>query len=121
MDYRLIDFDAVEWDVLDRFADRTVFQTREWLRFISQTQRATPIVVELREGRTSRLFHWTHVHPPWNQGSGQFISGVDDSLHWLQLGARCIACGSARRPRTNGVGQSQMFAYGSFRSGVHSR
>jgi hypothetical protein len=51
MDYRLIDFDAVEWEALDRFADRTVFQTREWLRFISQTQRATPVVAELREGK----------------------------------------------------------------------
>jgi hypothetical protein len=50
MNCRLLDFDAVAWDVLDRFADRTVFQTREWIQFISQTQRATPLVAELREG-----------------------------------------------------------------------
>jgi hypothetical protein len=51
MNCHLIDFDAVEWDVLDRFEDRTVFQTREWIQFISQTQRAKPLIAELREGK----------------------------------------------------------------------
>ncbi|HUO25380.1 MAG TPA: GNAT family N-acetyltransferase [Candidatus Aquilonibacter sp.] len=45
-----VDPAAVRWDELDRFADRTVFQTREWIAFVSQSQKATPIVVELREG-----------------------------------------------------------------------
>ena len=51
MKCQIVEFDAVDWNVLDRFADRTVFQTREWIQFVSQTQNATPVIVELREGR----------------------------------------------------------------------
>ncbi len=45
-----IDFHAVNWEVLDQFEDRTVFQTREWLEFVAETQRAEPVVAEVREG-----------------------------------------------------------------------
>jgi hypothetical protein len=45
-------FEEVPWDRLDAFADRVVFQTREWLSFIAETQRAEPVVAELREGST---------------------------------------------------------------------
>jgi len=51
MKCHIIEFDAVDWSVLDRFADRTVFQTREWIQFIRQSQNATPVIAELREGR----------------------------------------------------------------------
>ncbi|HXM60994.1 MAG TPA: GNAT family N-acetyltransferase [Terriglobales bacterium] len=51
MKCHILEFDAVDWSVLDRFADRTVFQTREWIQFVSQTQNATPVIAELREGR----------------------------------------------------------------------
>jgi hypothetical protein len=51
MKYHIIDFDAVDWSVLDRFADRTVFQTREWVQFIRAAQGATPLIAELLEGR----------------------------------------------------------------------
>jgi len=44
-----MDLKAVDWQDLDRFEDRTVFQTREWLKFIAETQNATPIIAELRE------------------------------------------------------------------------
>jgi hypothetical protein len=44
-----IDLKAVDWQALDGFADRTVFQTREWLNFVAETQNATPIVAELRQ------------------------------------------------------------------------
>jgi|SRR5579863_6120274 len=50
MNCHILDFDTVDWSALDRFADRTVFQTREWIRFVSQTQHATPLIAELREG-----------------------------------------------------------------------
>jgi hypothetical protein len=39
----------VPWSALDAFEDRTVFQTREWLEYLAETQRARPIVAELRE------------------------------------------------------------------------
>src|SRR5581483_11313457 len=45
----LIDPKTADWRALDAFADRTVFQTREWLNFIAQTQNATPILAETRE------------------------------------------------------------------------
>ncbi|MGH9446147.1 MAG: GNAT family N-acetyltransferase [Terriglobia bacterium] len=45
-----IDRDAVNWKTLDRFEDRTVFQTREWLDFVAETQHAEPVVAEVREG-----------------------------------------------------------------------
>jgi len=44
-----IDLKTVDWQALDGFADRTVFQTREWLAFVAETQNATPVVAELRQ------------------------------------------------------------------------
>lgn len=48
---RIVDFETADWGELDIFRDRTVFQTREWIQFVRQTQNATPLLVELREGR----------------------------------------------------------------------
>ena len=45
----LIDPATVEWGKLDHFSDRTVFQTREWLQFVHETQRAKLVVCELVE------------------------------------------------------------------------
>jgi len=50
MKCKRIDFDNADWKSLDRFQDRTVFQTREWLRFINASQNATPVLAELRDG-----------------------------------------------------------------------
>ncbi len=50
MKCRFIDFDAVDWKRLDAFADRTVFQTREWVSFVSESQKATPVLAELSDG-----------------------------------------------------------------------
>jgi len=47
---RLIDPETADWRMLDTFADRTIFQTREWLNFVAETQRAQPLLVELRDG-----------------------------------------------------------------------
>jgi CelD/BcsL family acetyltransferase involved in cellulose biosynthesis len=52
MKYNLIEFDRVNWQQLDQFQDRTVFQTREWLQFLAETQRAAPVIVELKDGGT---------------------------------------------------------------------
>src|SRR5262249_11716508 len=51
MKFHLIDIKAVDWKRLDSFEDRTVFQTREWLQFVSECQKATSVIAELREGR----------------------------------------------------------------------
>jgi hypothetical protein len=50
MKCKIIDLKTVDWESLDRFKDRTVFQTREWLQFVSETQNAMPVLAELREG-----------------------------------------------------------------------
>lgn len=49
MKCRILDFETVDWNVLDQFSDRTVFQTREWLKFIAESQKATPVLVELKD------------------------------------------------------------------------
>jgi Acetyltransferase (GNAT) domain len=51
MKSRIIEFENVDWNALDSSADRTVFQTRHWIQFIGETQRATPVIAELRDGR----------------------------------------------------------------------
>jgi len=47
---RRLEFSQVPWEALDRFADRSVFQTREWIQFIAETQNAVPVVAELTSG-----------------------------------------------------------------------
>ena len=53
MKCNLIELGKVDWQRLDQFEDRTVFQTREWLQFLAETQHATPIVAELTDGGTT--------------------------------------------------------------------
>lgn len=46
----LVDFKTADWKKIDSFEDRTVFQTREWAEFVSETQGATPVLAEVRDG-----------------------------------------------------------------------
>ena len=48
--FRQVELSEVPWDRLDQYPDRTVFQTREWIAFLADTQNATPVVAELRDG-----------------------------------------------------------------------
>ena len=50
MKARLIDPKSVDWAKLDTFADRTVFQTREWLQFVHETQSAKIVMCEIMDG-----------------------------------------------------------------------
>lgn len=45
-----LDADDLDWPRLDRYGDRVVFQTREWLEFVARSQRAEPVVAELLDG-----------------------------------------------------------------------
>ena len=47
---RRVDLSRVDWPALDAFADRVVFQTRDWLSFIARTQGAEPVVAEVVRG-----------------------------------------------------------------------
>jgi hypothetical protein len=48
-----LDFATVDWDELDSFADRVIFQTREWLEFLSRTQGGEPVVAAVVDGQTT--------------------------------------------------------------------
>jgi hypothetical protein len=43
-----VDFEQVDWQQLDRFTDRNIFQTQEWLTFIARSQHAEPVVAAVR-------------------------------------------------------------------------
>ncbi len=45
-----LELDRCDWDEMDSFQDRVIFQTREWLEFISRTQGAEPIVAAVSDG-----------------------------------------------------------------------
>lgn len=48
MKCNIIDFQTADFQRLDQFADRTVFQTREWVEFVAESQNAMPILAELQ-------------------------------------------------------------------------
>jgi len=50
MKAKIIDPKAVDWARLDAFADRTVFQTKAWLHFVHESQRARIVICELSDG-----------------------------------------------------------------------
>lgn len=50
MKCEIVSFEGADWKLLDSFADRTVFQTREWVRFVAETQNATPVLAQLSGG-----------------------------------------------------------------------
>ncbi len=39
---------TVDWEYLDSFADRTLFQTRAWIEFVAEAQAATPVILEVK-------------------------------------------------------------------------
>lgn len=45
-----LDLATCDWERMDAFADRVVFQTREWLEFVARTQRAEPVVAAVLSG-----------------------------------------------------------------------
>ncbi len=49
MKARIVDFSSLDETRLAEFSDRTVWQTREWVAFVAETQGATPLLAELRE------------------------------------------------------------------------
>jgi hypothetical protein len=52
MEYKRIDSSQIDWAKLDGFEDRLVYQTREWIQFLAETQRATPVLAALQDGST---------------------------------------------------------------------
>jgi CelD/BcsL family acetyltransferase involved in cellulose biosynthesis len=50
LSFERLTLDAVDWEQLDSFPDRTIFQTLPWLTFVARTQQAEPVVAALRDG-----------------------------------------------------------------------
>jgi len=53
MKFELLDGSQVDWDNLNKFEDRIVFQTREWMKFLAETQSATPVIAALVDASTT--------------------------------------------------------------------
>ena len=52
-----LDPNQVDWERLDAFSDRVVFQTREWVEFVSACQGAEPVFASLKDrGSTAGYF-----------------------------------------------------------------
>jgi hypothetical protein len=52
-----LDLKRVDWEELDSFPDRNVYQTREWLEFAAKTQNAEPVLAAVtRSGETVGFF-----------------------------------------------------------------
>lgn len=45
-----LDADGSDWERMNAYADRVIFQTREWLEFVARTQGAEPVVAAVRDG-----------------------------------------------------------------------
>lgn len=57
LELKRVAVEEVDWDELDAFPDRVVYQTREWLSFLTATQGAEPIVAAVqRDGETVGWF-----------------------------------------------------------------
>lgn len=54
-----VEFDRVDWERLDAFDDRLVFQTRQWLEFIRRTQDAEPVVAAVLDARDAVVGYFT--------------------------------------------------------------
>jgi Acetyltransferase (GNAT) domain len=49
MHFQLLTYDEVDWRTLDQFDDRVVFQTCEWVTFVAESQKATPVLAALHD------------------------------------------------------------------------
>lgn len=49
MKCNIVDFESADWERLDAFTDRTVFQTQAWVHFVSESQNASPVLAELSD------------------------------------------------------------------------
>jgi hypothetical protein len=78
---RSLDLEECDWDQMDAAPDRGVYQTREWLRFVAETQRAEPVVADVLDEGARPVGRFTGLiakrwgvrvlgspFPGWNSG-----------------------------------------------------
>lgn len=57
LEFKRLDFNDMDWSLLDAARDRTIFQTRAWLEFVSETQGGEPMIAAMRkDGETVGYF-----------------------------------------------------------------
>lgn len=119
----------IPWDALDRYDDRVVFQTREWLAFIAESQQADPVVAEIRaDGEIAGYFSglvvrklglrilgssfpgWTTPYIGFNVRPGHSRAALLPALaEWAFRDLRCVHLEiSDRRFRDDDGGRGQM-------------
>jgi CelD/BcsL family acetyltransferase involved in cellulose biosynthesis len=49
LSFERLELDRCDWDEMDSFQDRVIFQTREWLEFVARTQASEPIVAAVSD------------------------------------------------------------------------
>ena len=102
-------------------ADRTVFQTREWLHFVSQTQRRQDRLLRIGRRRGTRwLLHRTGILS-LGPDSGEFVSGAWKLRCFVLL--LCLRTKAYRHPfrrRLNSASSKITFPYNSFLA-IHLR
>jgi hypothetical protein len=137
--FRVLDPANVQWRALDRFGDRVVFQTREWLNFVGESQRATPIVAEIRDndcvaGYFSALVvrkfgvrilgssfpGWTTPYIGFNLAPGYSRAGLLDPLtRWAFRELKCLHVELSDRcfqPEDGDVARLDRTAYETYKS-----
>ena len=109
MRFERLDLKAVDWAQLDRYPDRLVYQTREWLEFVASAQGAEPVVAALRDGSATHGYFTGLIvrryglsilgspMPGWTTGFMGFnldpeVSRRDATEAMLQLAFRTLGC-----------------------------
>jgi len=134
-----VDDGDIQWRTLDGFSDRVVFQTREWLNFIAESQGATPIVAEIRDGNTvagyfsglvvrkfgvrilgSSFPGWTTPYIGFNLSPGYSRARLLDPLTaWAFRDLKCLHVEVSDRcfqPEDGDVGRLDRTAYETYKS-----
>jgi hypothetical protein len=50
--FECIKYEDVDWDIVDSFEDRTIFQTQKWLEFIQISHCADPVIVSIKDNNS---------------------------------------------------------------------
>ena len=139
VEIRTLEPNEIPWSALDAFEDRVVFQTRAWLEFIAESQRARPVVAEIRDGDTvagyfsglvvrkfgvrilgSSFPGWTTPYIGFNLLPGYSRSQMLEPLvRWAFRDLRCVhvEVSDVRfLPTDGGAGQLDRSAYESYKS-----
>ena len=103
MKCEIVDFEKADFRELDSFADRTVFQTREWVRFVAETQAATPVLARLTDsGKLAGYFTGLTFTRFGVKVLGSSFPGWTTSAPPMRTtnGKRSVPGPSVRRPST---------------------